>query len=1028
MMKKWLNWLDKNILRVVVVFLIVFIPLYPKFPLLDLKNTWVYIRWDDIAIALSSLIFGIQVLRRKVTLKTPLTKPIALYWIVGLFTTIYALLFVVGSTPHIFSSLVILHYLRRIEYMMVFFIAFNSIKSKSDVKLYLITLILTVFAIVIYAAGQRFAGFPAVITMNEEFAKGKLLYLPPTARITATFAGHYDLAAYMVLIIPVILAAIFAVKRIGLKIGLTLLMVFSYIVLLFTESRVSIAAYFLAVSSTMIFMRKKLLLIPILIISFVLMNSLSGSSERLYKTFRIRDVAFNMETGRPIAAVEDIDKKTGIAIAESQEVTKERLPVGSGFIGLPGGGGSGGGGNSAGSGLLSRYEPSERIEVRQLTYKTYATQELAATGGAKLATVSGRFLIRKALVYDISFTTRFQGEWPRAMEAFRRNPILGSGFSTISLATDNDYYRMLGETGILGTLIFLGVFFAAGVVIVRSYKKLDHKLSRNFVLGIAGGIIGLSFNALLIDVFEASKIAYTLWILIGLGLGVAVISYKGKNNYLKELVKLISSRPALIVALLVAGVTSFLPFLKNYFTGDDFTWLRWAAEDGFEDSLLYFLYADGFFYRPLQKLVYLVMFNVFWLQPMGYHFVSLLVHLAATVGVYLLSDQLIKNRRLALVPALIFLFLASNSESIFWASSLGNMLAAMTMVWSTYLYGQARLHKNIFLGVLVFVLNIVAMLAYEGGITAPLLLVLWELVYGKRQIWRLIPNLLLMPTYVVARYFASAHGLAGDYNYNWLKLPVNVVGNALAYLVMFVTGPRWAGDWFSSLRYLLNSEAKTMIAVTVLVAISGLIFITVMIRRRQRVPKLLLFGIGYSIIALMPFLGLGNVSIRYSYLAAPGFAIIYIYVLKAAYGQLSKVNFLLAIIAISTVFIATLSFNYQQLGASNRDWVHAGQIAQNTLLSLKNKYFPFASKGRFYFVDTPIRYGTAWVFPVGLNDAFWHSWRDPRLEIHQVSSIGEGFRLADTAGNSYVFIFRDGKIELVKHEIVEFEKEFVVVE
>jgi len=1027
-MKKWLNWLDDNILKVVVVFLIAFIPLYPKFPLLDLKNTWVYIRWDDIVIALSSLIFGIQVLRWKVTLKTPLTKPIALYWIAGLLTTIYALFFILGSLPHVFPNLSVLHYLRRIEYMVVFFIAFNSIKSKSDVKLYLITLCLTVFAIIIYAVGQRFAGFPAVITMNEEFAKGKLLYLPPTARITATFAGHYDLAAYMVLVIPVILAAIFSVKRISLKIGLTLLSTFSYIVLLFTESRVSIAAYFLAVSSTMIFMRKKLLLIPILIISFVLMNNLSGSSERLYKTFRIRDVAFNMETGQPIAAVEDIDKETGIAIAESQEVTKERLPVGSGFIGLPGGGGSGGGGNSAGSGLLSRYEPSERIEVRQLTYKTYATQELAATGGAKLATVSGRFLIRKALVYDISFTTRFQGEWPRAMDAFRRNPILGSGFSTISLATDNDYYRMLGETGILGTLTFLGVFFAAGVVIMRSYKKVDHKLSRNFALGIAGGIIGLAFNALLIDVFEASKIAYTLWILMGLGLGALVVSYKGKFNYLKELIRLIISKPVLIVGLLTIGLVSFLPFLKNYFTGDDFTWLRWAAEDGFEDSLAYFLYADGFFYRPLQKLLYLVMFNVFWLQPMGYHFVSLVVHLTATVGVYLLSDQLIKNRRLALVPAFIFLFLASNSESIFWASSLGNMLAVMTMVWSTYLYSQARLHNKIFLGVLVFVLNIIAMLAYEGGITAPLLLVLWELIYGSRKIWRLIPNLLLMPAYVVARYFASAHGLAGDYNYNWLKLPVNVVGNALAYLVMFVTGPRWAGDWFNSLRYLLNSEVKTMIAVTVLVAMSGLIFITVMIRRRQYVPKLLLFGIGYSIIALMPFLGLGNVSIRYSYLAAPGFAIVYIYVLKMAYDQLRKVNFLLAIIVTSFIFIATLSFNYRQLGESNRDWVQAGEIVQNTLLSLKNKYFPFASKGRFYFVDRPIRYGTAWVFPVGLADAFWHSWQDPRLEIHEVSSIGEGFRLADTAGNSYVFIFRDGKIELVKHEIVKFEKEFVIVE
>jgi len=62
-----------------------------------------------------------------------------------------------------------------------------------------------------------------------------------------------------------------------------------------------------------------------------------------------------------------------------------------------------------------------------------------------------------ALAVGRSTDIRLKVEWPRAIKAFLKNPLLGTGYSSITLATDNDYLRMLGETGILGTLAFLAI-------------------------------------------------------------------------------------------------------------------------------------------------------------------------------------------------------------------------------------------------------------------------------------------------------------------------------------------------------------------------------------------------------------------------------------------------------------------------------------------------------------------------------------------------------------------------------------------
>jgi hypothetical protein len=163
---KLFRWISDNILFVITLFLLVFIPLYPKLPLLDLQHTWVYIRLEDFIILIVGIIFLIQLIRKKAYIRTPLTIPIVIFWAVGALSTIYAVLFIFPDLENVFPNLAFLHYLRRIEYMSLFFIGFSAVVGRKDIRPLIAVISLTLFAVFLYGLGQRYFGFPA-LSYNE---------------------------------------------------------------------------------------------------------------------------------------------------------------------------------------------------------------------------------------------------------------------------------------------------------------------------------------------------------------------------------------------------------------------------------------------------------------------------------------------------------------------------------------------------------------------------------------------------------------------------------------------------------------------------------------------------------------------------------------------------------------------------------------------------------------------------------------------------------------------------------------------
>jgi hypothetical protein len=411
--------------------ILIVVPLFPKFPAFRILGTYVAIRLEDFLILATALVFSIPILiNLKSLIKENITKSIILFVIIGgisIFSGFYL-------TQTISLKIGLLHWIRRIEYMSLFFVGYTyliSDKSKGFAEYIIKLLLLVNFLVFLYGFGQHYLNFPVIVTQNEEYSKGIALRWVPGAHINSTFAGHYDLASYLVLIIPIFVSAFFVVKDKISKMFFALSTGIGFWLFSVAVSRISIVAFLVATTASLFLLKKYKEIIIVVVISAIAF----GFSPDLRTRY-----------GRIIDVVKQ--KISSVVVVYAQE-----------------------------DGNVNE---------------------------------------------DRSTSIRLNVEWPRAIRAFLKNPIVGTGYSSITLATDNDYLRALGETGVLGLASFI-------LILINIYLGLSkYKFSDNFesvlVASFIGSSIGIVFTALFLDIFEASKFAISYWLFAGIVYGLSKIS------------------------------------------------------------------------------------------------------------------------------------------------------------------------------------------------------------------------------------------------------------------------------------------------------------------------------------------------------------------------------------------------------------------------------------------------------------------------------------------------------------------------
>jgi hypothetical protein len=523
-----LSWLDQHILLVLAGFLLAFIPLYPKIPIWSpIEQYIVRVRLEDLFILLTAGVWLIQFLRKKVVWRTTMTWFIVAYAVVGALSTLTAV-FITRTVPlqplHVGKSL--LHYFRYLEYFSLFFILMSAVKKRKDVWILLGIFAATLTGITIYGFGQKYLYWPVYSTMNREFSKGITLYLTPHARVQSTFAGHYDMAAFLVIALPLVLALAYRTPQKLYKRLLFLSFWLGTWLLIVSASRTSFLAYAVVLPLT------------------ILLTALSQPTWRQRISFALSRglITLLITSVLFVTFGEDLQERLGQVLDSNPTLhdtfhayNKKRKDF---FLAL--------------SGQLPAQKPPENAistdqavamgvitptDERPVTKKPsdvyvdvpniVKVATVSATGETKVVEVNKgeRTYSDNALKYGLSLAIRLDTLWPHAIDGFKSDPVFGKGYATLNKdsveqfteaeSTDNNFLRTLGETGLAGVITFYGAVLVLLILAARHFRDQD-KLKAAVSVGIFCATVGLLLNAAYIDVFASSKVAQTFWALAGL--------------------------------------------------------------------------------------------------------------------------------------------------------------------------------------------------------------------------------------------------------------------------------------------------------------------------------------------------------------------------------------------------------------------------------------------------------------------------------------------------------------------------------
>lgn len=551
--KKLFIWLDQNILTILTSVLIVAIPLYPKIPLAELIEGYIVrLRFEDLLVLFTFGVWFVQLVRGKLKLpKNKVAKMIYLYLGIA-FLSILSALVITQTVPlikaHVFK--LVFHFLRRLEYFSLFFVAYAAVKDKRDLALFLKLAGFTLFGVVIYGIGQKYFYWPAFSTMNREFSKGIMLYLQPNTRLFSTFGGHYDLAAYLMMALAFTFPAAWLVKNFKYKILFYSLSLLAFWSLVLTTSRTSFIGYFAGISFAAFFLVRYRSLfwaakrwLVVAIISAVMMFFFSNLLERFTQVIPNRDtretiLAIQKTVNQPF--VKEPEGSRSISELPSllaflfkgekpveippADIPEDQLSIVASSSDIP----------------PTPYRPTPTPTPTPLPADVSLESEdvRRQTAESEGRTYAGPLYSENALKYGLSMGIRLDVLWPNAINAFKKNPLLGTGYSTLvksnlgeftyAESTDNDYLRALGETGLLGF-----ISFAAIIYFIFRYARMGftnkHLVADLISLGTMSAIVALLVNALYIDVFESSKIAYNFWILAAMSVRAAEL-YRPKES------------------------------------------------------------------------------------------------------------------------------------------------------------------------------------------------------------------------------------------------------------------------------------------------------------------------------------------------------------------------------------------------------------------------------------------------------------------------------------------------------------------
>lgn len=491
---------------------------------------------------------------------------------------------------------------------------------------------------------------------------------------------------------------------------------------------------------------------------------------------------------------------------------------------------------------------------------------------------------------------------------------------------------------------------------------------------------------------------------------------RGGMNYRDRIGKLIAAREGravLVCALLgIVIAVAYLPAFQMGFVSDDFAYLKlvhFTAQDSLAQDNFGVWFADfakwslhdltesSATLRPIRMWSMWGDYLAFGLEPLGYHFTSVVIHWGTSVLVYLIGLQLSRKEsfshkeRVAILAGLLFAVLPIHSSDVSWVAARYHVLGGFLFALGFFFYLKAHRRRFHRLASVTFVL---ALFANEGTIAFPLAVTLYEIVYrqsARTFLSRDTARRLLLFWLIPLGYIALRFLLLGQFGgplyarYDRLDLEYKVSGYVMYAVAPLLTDITWQQTlWL----------------------IAGILVVFLLYRSRRPV----VLGILWMLSVLAVFIALPAEE-RYFYIPSIGLVLALAAILVDPIPRVARVSQFVGI----SLSVGLLLVYGVALYQGNENWRNASFVTERIISQVKQLHPVLEKDSHLFFVNLPSRLRRAFVFITGIEPAMQLAFDDPTLS----ASNSERFPvLTKDLGRTYFFEY-DGQRVMERGDLVD---------
>lgn len=319
--------------------------------------------------------------------------------------------------------------------------------------------------------------------------------------------------------------------------------------------------------------------------------------------------------------------------------------------------------------------------------------------------------------------------------------------------------------------------------------------------------------------------------------------------------------PAYLLISSSISLCIFFSGLDNAFASDDWPAILRNSTLTWQTLPEWFTGLRAGWYRPIHDVFVYLCWRLFYLNPVGYHLVSISVYALVAAGVGVLVHILTTNRRMSIVSVVLFSVFATHAEPVLWFAATNELFAGLFVLGGVTSYLLFRKTNHYGLVLVSAMSGLLAFATKETSLFYPIVLILYDLIRfvesePKHRRWSFflpfLPIALLWGAFLVFRIpMGSSYADTVD-----VVLP-GLVKNTLYYILIGVFALPNNYAFFASIpqwRSVPLLPVTVLVLSTSVIVALGFVWQQCKILANRQVRRSLAFTLAWSVAALGPVL------------------------------------------------------------------------------------------------------------------------------------------------------------------------------